>query len=44
MSFGRMLVELEWDRVAEVVWLVRLRVEAARYREALAGYTASDLA
>lgn len=42
--FGRTLVELQWDRVAEVVWLVRLRVEAARHREALAGYTAADLA
>lgn len=41
---GRMLVELEWERVAEVVWLARLRADAARHRDALAGYTAADLA
>jgi hypothetical protein len=41
--FGRMLVEIEWERVAEVVWAPRLRAEAARHRDDLAGHTVADL-
>lgn len=42
-SASGVLVEIAWDRVAEAVWLPRMRGEVAPWHDALEGCTVADL-